>query len=395
MGIIREQTLGMLTTAPKFGCGVSAVGNMSSNQSYDATTGIYEPDYRLTPLTLQVDVAAIDPDTRLQTGNARKQLTNIHWYEIDRTGKKIEITITGGVSTPAGYTQLINTEGDEDAGRLQIAKNAAPGEPIMLRIEADLYAGSDVFRIAENFNVHCRDTTPAVRCKFDTPDIVPYNPIHDGADLPIELSVWENNHAADRGHYIPVWEVRRDSGTWSAYGSEVTDYWLEIAADLHTATLKTELMGDEASIRVRLRYDRNGNPGGVLLGPGDIFVPMCRMECRRTLGRYDHRMVNVTNTIAEWTTVVRPRVVFKDNKGDIADAEKYFTVTFYAGAAGALLTEADAVGTGLTTDIASSRGSAAGLKIGYSVEEIGPLKAWEDSDGSIITDSDGSILLIR
>lgn len=395
MAIIREQTLGILSTPPKFGFGLSASGNVSNNQTYDATTDSYSPNYTLTPLTIQVNVAAIDSDMPMSTLNARTLLANIHWYELSPNGTRTEIVITGGASTPAGYAQLINTEGDADAGRLQVAKNAVPGAPIILQFEADLQYGSDTFHIIENFNIQCRDTTPSIRCKFDSPDIVPYNPIHDADTMPIALMVWENNRTADPTHYIPVWEVRRDDGSWSEYGDEPTDYWLEIATDKLSAVLNFDLMGDGVNIRVRLKYDRGGNPAGVTLAANDVSVPMCRLECNRNLGRYDHQLLNVTNTLAEWSTVIRPTVVFKDNKGEIADPDKFFLVTFYAGPGGSALTTANVVGTGRTVDIPCSKASAAGLKIGYSVEEIGPYKAWEDSDGKILTDADGSILLIR
>ncbi len=205
MGIIREQTLSIISTPPKFGCGLSAVGNVPNLQRYDAASASYEPNYALTPLTVQVDVAAIDGDTPMSAINARTLLANVHWYEISAAGTRTEIVVTGTTSTPAGYASLINTEGNANAGQLQICKNAAPGVPINLLFEADLVTGSDTFHIAMPYSIQCRDITPSVRCKFDTPDIVPYNPIHDQPTLPISLRVWENGSDADPTHFIPVW----------------------------------------------------------------------------------------------------------------------------------------------------------------------------------------------
>ncbi|MDE6276986.1 MAG: hypothetical protein K2M06_02655 [Muribaculaceae bacterium] len=395
MGKIHEHVAGLLVNPPMFGCGLSAAGNIPNQQKYDATIGAFEPDYTLTPLTLQVDVAAIDSDKPLSNVNARTLLTNIHWYELADDGTRTEIVFNGGVSTPAGYASLINTEGHPDAGQLQVARNAAPGKPLMLQFEADLFTGADTFHICENINIQCRDVTPSVRCKFDMPDIVPYNPIHDPSTLPVALSVWENGVTADSSHYIPVWEVRRPDGSWSEYGSEHTDYWLDIAADKHSAVLDLELMGDGIALRVRLRYDPNGNPAAVSLPAADSNVPTCRLESSRSFGRYDHQLINVTNMISAWCTVVRPTVIFKDSLGNIADPDKFFIVTFYAGEPGKALTDADIVGTGCTLDLPASKGNGEGMKIGYAVDEIGPLKAWTDADGSILTDADGKILLIR
>lgn len=395
MGLIHEQVLGILRTPPKFGCGLSVAGNVPNIQRYDATNGSYEPNYTMTPLTVQVDVAAIDGELPLTSLNGRTLLTNIHWYELSADGTRTEIVVNGNASTPPGYASLVNTEGTANAGELQIAKNAVPGEPIQLMFEGDVVYNSDVFHIQLPFSVQCRDTTPAVRCKFDTPDVIPFNPIHDATTMPISLSVWENNRSADPTHFIPVWEARREDGSWSEYGAELTDYWLDIASDKMSATLDMDLMGDGVSVRVRLRYDREGNPAAVTLAAGDLSVPFCRFEAVRSLGRYDHQMLNVTNTLAEWTTVIRPEIVFKDNKGNITDPDKFFRVTVYAGPVGSALTTANAVGTGRIVNIPRSRGSATGLKIGYSVDEIGPYKAWADADGDIITDADGAILLIR
>ena len=395
MGIIHEQVLGMLQTPPKFGCGLSVAGNVPNLQRFDGTTGSYEPNYTLTPLTVHVDVAAIDGELPLTSINARTLLTNIHWYELSAAGARTEIVMKGNASTPAGYASLVNTEGAANAGQLQIAKNAAPGEPLQLMFEADLIYGSDVFHIELPFSVQCRDTTPSVRCKFDTPDVVAFNPIHDSTTLPVVLTVWENNREAERSHFIPVWEVRREDGSWSEYGAELTDYWMSIAADRMSASLDMDLMGDGVSVRVRLRYDREGNPAGVTLAADDLSVPFCRFEAVRSLGRYDSAMLNMTNTLAEWSTVMRPEVVFKDNKGNIADPDKFFRVTVYAGQPGKALTTADVVGTGRVVNIPRSRGNASGLKVGYSVDEIGPFKAWADADGALITDADGALLLIR
>lgn len=392
---IYEQSLGIVSNPPKVGVGISAVGNVPALQRYDAIANSYEPDYTLTPLTLQIDVAAVDANNLFDKVNARKFLTNIHWYELSAEGSRTEITIGTTGSTPSGYSQLYNNEGNEDAGRLQIAKNAAPGVPIMLQFEADLVTGDDVFHICRNFNVSCRDVTPSVRCLFDVPDVTPYNPIHDADDMGLQLTVWENNGPADPAHFIPVWEARRDDGSWTEYGTEITDYWLEIAADKMSATLHRSLMADGVSVRVRLKYDRYGNPGSVTLAPGDISVPCCRMECLRSFGKYDHHLFNVTNSLAAWVTQIRTEVVFKDNKGDIADPDQYFIVTMYAGQQGKTLSASDIVGTGRIQSIPTQKAAGKGLKVGYTVEEIGPLKALADSDGAVLTDSDGSILLIK
>lgn len=393
MGIIREHMVGILTNPPKFGCGLTVVGNVPNSQTFDATTGRYEPDFTLSPLTIDPEVAAIDSDTPLSSTDARKFLANMHWYEVNSDGTVTEILVAGNVSSPVGYSVVNTTEGDPLAGRIQLAKNALPGTPIMLRFEADLLSGQDRFHIVKDISVQCRDTSPAVSCKFDTPDVVTYNPVRDTAELPVRLRVWENGHDADSSHFIPVWEVRRSDGTWSGYGSELTDYWMEIASDLMSAKINLDRMGYGISVRVRLRYDRDGNPSAITLAADDLSVPFCRLECLRHIACYDHKLLGIPDSRESWVTEVVPRVYIEDARGEITDPERYFKVTIYACPAGRSLTVSDIVANSCMARIPVSIAGGKALKIGCSVDELSPLLALT-VDGSILT-AGGTILLAK
>ncbi len=393
MAIIREQVIGVLSTPPKFGCGLNVVGNVPNSQVFDATSGRFEPDYTLTPLTIDPEVAAIQGDLPMTQTDARAMLANIHWYEIKADGTLTEIVKAGTVSTPAGYTVVDTTEGSATAGRLQVAKNATPGAPINLRFEADLLTGSDRFHIVKDIAVMCRDTTPAVKCSFDTPDILDYNPIRDSAELPVRLRVWENGQDAPAAHFIPVWEVRRDDGSWSVYGAELTDYWMEIAADLMSAKVRLDLMGYGVSVRVRLKYDRDGNPASVTLADGDLSMPFCRLECVRNLGDWQYKLLGVPSSIMEWMTDFQVKVYIEDNKGEITSPEKFFRIAVYACPYGRSLTESDKVGSGQNVRIPMSISGGKPMKIGSSVEELSPLLALT-SGGAFLT-VNGAILLVK
>lgn len=393
MGIIREQTVGILSNPPKFGCGLTVVGNVPNSQTFDATTGRYEPDFSLTPLTIDPEVAAINSDIPLSSTDARKLLANMHWYEVNADGTTTEILVAGSVSSPVGYSVVNTTEGDALAGRIQLAKNASPGTPIMLRFEADLLSGQDRFHIIKDIAVQCRDTSPAVSCKFDTPDIVAYNPIRDTAELPVQLRVWENGHDAVSSHFIPVWEVRRSDGTWSEYGSDLTDYWMEIATDLMSAKIDLAEMGYDISVRVRLRYDRNGNPSAVTLAADDLSVPFCRLECLRHIGKYDHRLLGVPDSRESWVTEVVARVCIEDAQGEIADPELYFKVVIYACPADRSLTTSDVVANACSARIPMSIAENKPIRVGHTVDELSPLLA-PTVNGDILTVG-GQIPLIR
>lgn len=403
MARFKQNILGVIKDPPLVSFSLVAAGGIPDLQKYDASNDSFDPDYSITPLTIDPSIAAVDNSTPFGSVDARTLLTNIHWYEIRPSGN-VEITFSGSNSTPPGYALLDNTEGSPTAGRLQVAKNAAPGAPLNLLFSATLVIGPDSFDFKKTFSVKCRDNTPAVRCKFDIPGGQFYNPIHDPDDINIRLDVWENNKPCPAANFIPVWEARRDDGSWSEYGSEPTDYWLEIAADKMSAVLHCTLMGDAASVRVRLRYDADGNPAAVALSPSSV-VPSCDFNIHRSLGKYEIRVEGVTNTLAEWVKFVKPKAVFRDALGDIKYPSKFFALDFYARKAdGSAISSSDYVGRasessdnwGLEISIPTTKAAGSALNIAYDTEcEIGPLKALADADGSIITDSDGAILLIR
>ena len=388
----RKQTVvGVMTTPPKFGDGLSA-RDIPNLQRYDAAANQYDPDYRLTPLTIDINISITDPDEPLSLIDGRDHLTNVQWYEIGADGSRTPIVIDGGSSTP-GY-------GAADAWSLQVMKNAAPGEPIRLLMKGVVVYKSDRFEIERTINVSCEDSTPSVRCQFDLPGVMPYNPIHDGADLTVRLIVYENNTPAVKGHYIPVWETQRDNGGWTEYGLpasdpdyEPTDYWMDVAADKCSAVIHQDLMAEGVKIRVRLKYSREGNPGAVTLADGDLSMAHCSLEVVRDLGGWRYRVLDIPDSIRGFKEI-RARMVFSDGKGDIADAEKYFTNRWYAGPASRNLTESDAIGDGMTALIAVSKAGNSELAIETDPKEREPLKAWADSDGTVITDADGSIILI-
>lgn len=400
----KQHVLGVVKDPPFVSIALVASGGISDLQKYDASSGSYDPDYTITPLTIEPSIAVVDNSTPFGAVNARTLLTNIHWYEIGPSGNT-EITFNGSTPSIPGYATLDNTEGSATAGRLQVAKNAAPGAPIQLLFKAVLVVGPDSYKIERTFSVKCRDNTPSVRCKFDAPGGEFYNPIHDADDLKIRLDVWENDKPCPAANFIPVWEVFRDDNSWSEYGSDVTDYWLDIATDKMSAVLHRPLMGDEASIRVRLRYDADGNPSSVTLSPTSI-VPSCTFNTHRTYGNYQTRLEGVTNTLADWVKEVRPKVVFKDGKGDIQNPSKYFAIDFYARKAdGSAITAADFVGSasessdgwGLELLMSTAKADGGALNIVYDTDcEIGPLKALVDAaDGKVLADADGAIILAR
>ena len=355
----RKNIIGVATTPPGFGVQLKA-GDIPPIQQYDAATKSFEPNYTLTPLAIDVVVSILDGDNPLSNIDGSAYLTNQQWFEIEPDGSRSLIILDGGNPTE-GYdgTQVLSP------GPLMVCKNAAPGVPINLLFKGVVVYGPDRFEVEETFTVKCMDTTPSVQCKFDIPQVMSYNPIHDTADLPIKLIVLENGAKADKANFVPCWEVEREDGRWSDYGEEPTDYWLDVAVDRCSAVLHQDLMAEGVKIRVRLSYDKYGNPNGIL-DPEDLTGPFCRLDVVRSLGEYkywDERPESLRGC-----DEFRLKMHFKDAKGDILNPDLFFTVKWWAGPSTRALGASDYIGEGIEVQVQTSRAGDADLSYDFEVD---------------------------
>ena len=150
-------------------------------------------------------------------------------------------------------------------------------------------------------------------------------------------------------------------------------------------------MAEGVNIRVRLSYEKNGNPNGKFEND-DLTVPFCRLAISRSLGEYKY-WEECPESMRGYD-VVRLKMHFKDAKGDIVNPDKFFTVKWWAGPSTRALGTSDYIGEGLQVSVPTSKAAGADLAYETEVSEREPLKALADTDGAVIVDSDNAVILI-
>lgn len=370
--------------------GFAVDGSVPNKQNYDADTGTYTPDYTLTPLIIQPQVSCMDKDEFLAAGSINHQLANVKWYEI-----------VGGVSTLIQSTNTnyeITTTGGQ-AGRIKVKKNAQPRVPITLEFHAE-YSDprtGQLHTIVRTFSVTCGNSTVfAPQLVLDAADQTIYNPLTDPDTQTVHASLRLGVNKCATANRLFVWEIyRADTNTWTAVGTDTTlDYDVEVAADGASCTVNRALMGTELYLRCRAKYDLGGNPSSVALtdaSPSKIIAFI------RRIPKFEHDITGVPVNIPVGILAIAPVASIWNATGAIQDPERELLPLWYIAtnkASGTL--SYTQVAHGLTPTVPTTAMSASyGAVIGLDVKDVGPLCAFEDSDGTVFEDSDGNVILIK
>lgn len=370
--------------------GFAVDGSVPNKQNYDADTGTYTPDYTLTPLIIQPQVSCMDKDEFLAAGSINHQLANVKWYEI-----------VGGVSTLIQSTNTnyeITTTGGQ-AGRIKVKKNAQPRVPITLEFHAE-YSDprtGQLHTIVRTFSVTCGNSTVfAPQLVLDAADQTIYNPLTDPDTQTVHASLRLGVNECATANRLFVWEIyRADTNTWTAVGTDTTlDYDVEVAADGASCTVNRALMGTELYLRCRAKYDLGGNPSSVALtdaSPSKIIAFI------RRIPKFEHDITGVPVNIPVGILAIAPVASIWNATGAIQDPERELLPLWYIAtnkASGTL--SYTQVAHGLTPTVPTTAMSASyGAVIGLDVKDVGPLCAFEDSDGTVFEDSDGNVILIK
>lgn len=370
--------------------GFAVDGSVPNKQNYDADTGTYTPDYTLTPLIIQPQVSCMDKDEFLAAGSINHQLANVKWYEI-----------VGGVSTLIQSTNTnyeITTTGGQ-AGRIKVKKNAQPRVPITLEFHAE-YSDprtGQLHTIVRTFSVTCGNSTVfAPQLVLDAADQTIYNPLTDPNTQTVHASLRLGVNECATANRLFVWEIyRADTNTWTAVGTDTTlDYDVEVAADGASCTVNRALMGTELYLRCRAKYDLGGNPSSVALtdaSPSKIIAFI------RRIPKFEHDITGVPVNIPVGILAIAPVASIWNATGAIQDPERELLPLWYIAtnkASGTL--SYTQVAHGLTPTVPTTAMSASyGAVIGLDVKDVGPLCAFEDSDGTVFEDSDGNVILIK
>lgn len=370
--------------------GFAVDGSVPNKQNYDADTGTYTPDYTLTPLIIQPQVSCMDKDEFLAAGSINHQLANVKWYEI-----------VGGVSTLIESTNTnyeVITSGGQ-AGRIKVKKNAQPKVPITLEFHAefsDLRTGQ-LHTIVRTFAVTCGNSTMfAPQLILDAADQTIYNPLTDPDTQTVHASLRLGVNECATANRIFVWEIyRADSGTWTEVGTDTTlDYDVTVAADGASCTVNRNLMGTELYLRCRAKYDMGGNPSSVALTDA---APCKIVAFIRRIPKFEFDVTGVPVNIPVGILAITPEASIWNAKGAIQNPEKELLPLWYIAtnkASGTL--SYTQVAHGLKPTVPTKTMSASyGAVIGLDVKDVGPLCAFEDTDGVVFEDADGNVILIK
>ena len=371
------------------------VSNVPDTQTYNFSTGEYTPDYPLTPLTIRAEVSIFDYDDVLPTGSVNKQLTNIKWYEV-MGGNEHLIGGSGGAS----LAYYVGAEGTDDAGQIQVADNIDPLTPLTLRFEAEYLDPrmNQIHKIVLSKLIKCTVEAPKPSLELDAPLQVIYNPIRHPDKQTIKATVKANGGATAASQRAFLWEVLRADGTWSEVGNPTDgylDYEIEVSADKSQVTVDRSLMGDRLVIRCRANYSMDGAAAS---------MPFTDLSLSRS--------VTLIRRIPEWWEDIRdmpynippvpyifPRAVIRDTVGLLTDDEitRHFNINWYMATnktSGSLAYSK--IGEGINPQLSTSLMSQSiGGVLAMEPTPRDPLAALMDSDGSVITDSDGKIIVFN
>lgn len=364
-------------------------GSVPDRQTYDAETGTYTPDYTLTNLVLQAHVSRFDKDEILAAGSINHLLANVRWYEII---DGVRTLIEAGNSS----YELVSTGGQ--AGRIRVKKNVEPQHPLTLEFYAEYVDSrtSQIHTIRETHLVMCANESIFPVLTLDCSDQTVYDPLVDVADQVVAASLRYGTSDIASANRIFVWEILRESGIYSEVGDEpALDYCVTVANDGNSVIVHRDLMGEELSLRCRAKYSSAGTPGSVTL---DDYAPSKVVVFRRRVHKFDFDIVDCPVNIPAGSVAIAPRAIIFDTNGEIANPERALFVHWLVAtnvSSGSLSYRKIAHGRNPGMIPTSDMDPSLGAVFGIDVVDIGPLCALEDSDGVLIEDYDGCILLIN
>lgn len=354
---------------------IVTVGSVAPIQTYDAASGTYEADYRLTPLVLFPQCTVIDAGTSpAKTVNA--SLVNMKWYEtIDRN----RILIS---SSNANYE--IITSGS-NKGQIKVKKNVALLHPITLELYAEyLDTRTDqllVFRVSQLVSsVNATNAQPVLTLDSNSTSL--WNPLEDPVNQTItaKLMAGTDDLTAQTAKRRFFWYKLRANGSLTAAGSDEFDIDI-VSVNDNVLVINRELMGEKETYVCRATYSGSGSPEAA----PDNSSPTASTTIVRRLPDYDYDIINIPNRIASDVTSVKPKVQVTGPQGIITNAMQELRATWYK--------TNTVIGEGESPRL-TARDVTSGL-LGVDLVDKGNYKMLATGDNKILVTGDNKILIVK
>lgn len=363
-------------------------GGVPGEQTYDAESGEYAPDFSLTPCVIQPTVGIIDRDRVLTSGCVNDQLSDMSWHLVV-DGKEQSSAI---VSTAKKYE--ITTSGEEK-GKLQWYVNTAAGNRTVLRFRAKFLdtRTNQVFNVCQDFTIACKNATaylPVV--KLSAPEHGYYNPLRDEDTQVIKASLRLGSDECATSKRLFVWEILRSTGLYSAVTAD--DLEVSISTDGTTATVDRSLMGDQLTLRCRAKYSASGNPSAVALNDA---TPFAAANIVRRIPDFDYDFGGVPYNLDAGTRSFSPEAYISDNVGVISNPSRELLPLWYMAtnkhdASLSYVLKGHGMNPVITTDLMDSK---LGGMVGLDVKMLEPLALLANGDGKVIVNGDGSAIVFH
>ncbi len=362
---------------------IEVVGSVPRRQIWSADTGEFTPDYTLTPLVLFPRITATDPDRYTPSGVVNARLTNMKWYEVQGTIRRL--------IEPGNARYEVVQDGDAK-GRIRVKCNSSVITPLGLEFYAeyiDTRTGQVyVFRLSTVIPVSDA-TIPAPVLTLDSPATVVWNPLRQPSRriltarlLAGDLDITASTHA----RYF--WFRRLDTGEEEAItdGNGDNDWEVETVSG-NTLTVDMDYMGNSMTYVCRATYNPDGTPPDAPIPDS----PTVTTTLRRRLPKLEADWQGAPTGVPGDLRTLKPKVIVRDAQGVLPDAivEERLKVTWLVRARAA--TVYTLVGEGLSPSIAYMEG----MSLRMDVDDRGPMAVIVDDDGSYLTDEDGSFLFQR
>ncbi|MBD5278925.1 MAG: hypothetical protein HDS35_00050 [Bacteroides sp.] len=361
--------------------GISVVGNVVAAQVYDASQGVYTPDYTGAFLQLRAWIEADDPDGVLTASD--KVLTNLRWYVTEwKTEKQIS----------SGGDYVI------DGSLLTVKRNFSPGQGGTFRFEADFLdpRTGEVWQLEASQTVTCESVSAPPVLTLDCADVIRYDPVRDKFPTKkIKATLRVDGEEVPAANREFVWQKRDSDNVWAEIDpSELMDYDVSLNADKSELTVNCEYIGKRIDLRCYAKYNPFGSASGVAITTG---TPMKEVSVIRYKAKLSGNIL-CTRRMKKDQRNLYPEVKIYDGVSEVENPGNVIDIGWRrsTGNKNGTVSKSSVIATGAKPVIPVS-----GVDVRYGGKLIAefdvkePLKALTTADGKVITTADGKVILAR